>query len=129
MATRQEQNLELGRRINELSNARDDGVWALFSPGFVQHAGGQTSGVNEAREGDARLFAAIPDAVRTIDREVADDSMLVQQFHFNGAVKATGTPIRWEGCSWMRIENGLIAEAWIFWDPSQLQPRRTVQEV
>jgi len=61
--------------------------------------------------------------------EVADDEMLVHHWHSEGTVKATGNPIRWEGCSWMRIENGLIAEAWIFWDPSQLQPRRTVQEV
>jgi len=33
--------------------------------------------------------------------------------------------VRWEGCSWMRIEGGLFVEAWPFWDPSQLQPRRT----
>lgn len=124
MASKQEQNLALGRRINELTNARDGSLWALFAPGFVQHTGAEDFGLQEAKLGDERLFAAIPDARRTIDHEVADDSMLVQHWHFDGTVKATGTPIRWEGCSWMRIENALFVEAWTFWDPSQLQPRR-----
>lgn len=123
-STRQ-QNLEFGRRLNDLSNARDDAMWAMFSPGIVYHTGGQAiTGVDAARRGDEQLFAAIPDARRTIDHEVADDTMLAQQWHFDGTVKAAGHPIRWEGCSWMRIENGLFVEAWTFWDPGQLQPRR-----
>lgn len=124
MATNAERNLELGRRINDLSNARDESLWGLFAPGFVQHTGTQQFGLAHARRGDEQLFAAIPDARRTIDHEVADDTMLAQQWHFDGTVKAAGHPIRWEGCSWMRIENGLFVEAWTFWDPGQLQPRR-----
>lgn len=124
MTTTRELNLELGRRINELTNARDPGVWSLFAPGFVQRSGAQSTGVEEARIGDERLFAAIPDAVRTIDGELADDTTLVQHWHFDGTVRATGNRIRWEGCTWMRIENGLVAEGWTFWDPTQLQPRR-----
>lgn len=122
--SKREQNLGLGRRMNDLSNARDDAMWEMFSPEIVYHTGQQTIGREAARLGDERLFGAIPDARRTIDQEVADDTMLVQQWHFDGTVKATGAPIRWEGCSWMRIEGGLIVEAWTFSDPSQLQPRR-----
>ena len=111
--------------MNDLSNARDDAIWEMFAPDIAYHTGGQTiAGVAAARRGDEQLFAAIPDACRTIDHAVADDTMLVQHWHFDGTVKATGTPVRWEGCSWMRIEDGLFVEAWTFWDPSQLQPRR-----
>lgn len=120
-----EQNLELGRRMNDLSNARDDAIWEMFAPDIVYHIGQATTvGREAARRGDEQLFAAIPDARRTIDHEIADESMLVQHWHFDGTVQATGTPVRWEGCSWVRIENGLFVEAWTFWDPSQLQPRR-----
>ncbi|MBK7330489.1 MAG: nuclear transport factor 2 family protein [Dehalococcoidia bacterium] len=90
----------------------------MFAPDIAYHTGGQTSGVAAARRGDEQLFAAIPDACRTIDHAVADDTMLVQHRHFDGTVKATGTPVRWEGCSWMRIEDGLFVEAWTFWDPA-----------
>ncbi len=120
-----QQNLELGRRMNDPSNARDDALWGMFSPAIAYHTGGQTIGLEAARRGDEQLFAAIPDAVRTIDNEVSDETMLVHHWHFDGTAKATGTPVRWEGCSWMRIEDGLFVEAWTFWDPSQLQPRRT----
>lgn len=120
-----QRNLELGRRLNDLSNARDDAMWEMFSPDIMYHTGAQTIGLEAARLGDVQLFAAIPDARRTIDLEVADETMLVHHWHFDGTVKATGTPIRWEGSSSMRIEDGLIVEAWTFWDPSQLQPRRT----
>lgn len=105
-----ERNLELGRRINDLTNARDDSLWELFAPDFIQHTGAQEFGLDTARTGDERLFAAIPDARRTIDREVADDTSFVHHWHFDGTVKATGSPIRWEGCSWSRIENGLFVE-------------------
>ena len=119
-----QRNLELGRRINDLSNARDGSLWSLFAPGFVQHTGAQEFGLEAARQGDERLFAAIPDARRTIDREVADETSFVHHWHFEGTVRATGNPIRWEGCTWSRVEDGLIVEAWTFWDPGQLQPRR-----
>lgn len=122
--TRQ-QNLELGRRINELSHARDSTLWMLFAPDFVQHTGPQEFGLDAARLGDERLFAAIPDARRTIDRELADESSFVHHWHVDGNVKATHTPIRWEGCTWSRVVEGAIVEAWTFWDPGQLQPRRT----
>ncbi|MBE7519068.1 MAG: nuclear transport factor 2 family protein [Thermoflexaceae bacterium] len=118
MATKQETNLEVGRQWNDLWNARDPAFWQLMPPGAVVHFGPHLVSLEDAIAGDRQLLAAMPDARREIVRELADEDAVVHHWRCGGRVAATGRLVEWEGSTIMRVQDGLIAEAWIFGDPA-----------
>lgn len=117
----------LGRRyIEDLLNAGDmAAVDELMAPDFVLHLNTADIPGPEGFKGFlAGLHEAFPDVHYEIqDIAVDGDRVIVrwtvsgtQQGVFNG-IPATGLPIAGvPGISWLRIENGQIAEVWVVVD-------------
>lgn len=118
MATNREKNLELGRRFNDLWNARDPAFWEIPAPGFVIHVGKATPTLEQAKAADRPLLSALPDCRREIVRELADDNFLVHHWRCSGYLASNGRLVEWEGSSVFRVEDGSLAEMWVFGDPA-----------
>lgn len=113
-----EQNLELGRQFNDLWNARDPAFWELMAVGAVVHVGPYVPTIEQAQAGDEYLLNVLPDCRREIVREVADGEFVIHHWRCSGHHAADGHLVEWEGCTWLRGENGRITEGWIFADPA-----------
>lgn len=112
-----ERNIELGRRFNDLWNARDPTFWELPTPTAVIHIGKATPSVAQSKAAEAPLLEAMPDCRREILRETADDDHFIHHWRCFGHLASNGRLVEWEGCTWARLENGRITEIWIFGDP------------
>jgi len=119
MTTTREQNLEFGRRWSELWNERDPAFWELLGPGAPVHTGRTTYSREQGRAGDAHLLRALPDCLRQIVRETADDEHFIHHWRCSGHLASDRRLVEWEGCTWARVQDSLIVEAWIFADPSE----------
>ncbi|MBK6320258.1 MAG: nuclear transport factor 2 family protein [Dehalococcoidia bacterium] len=116
MATNREKNLELGRRFNDLWNARDPAFWELPTPAAVIHVGKARPTVAQAMTGEAPLLEAMPDCRREILRETVDDDHFIHHWRCSGRLASDGRLVEWDGCTWARIEGRRITEIWIFGD-------------
>lgn len=61
----------------------------------------------------------MPDRRREIVRETADDDGFIHHWRCHGHLASDGRLVEWEGYTWARVEGGLIAEVWVFADPSE----------
>jgi steroid delta-isomerase-like uncharacterized protein len=71
----------------------------------------------------AEFHQAFPDFTDQVDRQVAEDDVVVTQFTSSGTqlgeflgIAATGRRAEWMGIEIARIDNGKIAENWVSWD-------------
>lgn len=118
MATKREENLEFGRKFNDLWNARDPAAWDLIASGARFRVGPRTITREQQLAGEKYLLRALPDCRREILREAADGDFVIHQWRCWGHHAVDRRLVEWEGCTWMRIESGLIVEGWIFGDPA-----------
>jgi hypothetical protein len=86
-------------------------------PAGIQAAGRSVT-VAGQRRGEQYVLRALPDCRREILRDTADDQHFIHHWRCSGHLASNGRLVEWEGCTWARVEDGLIAEAWIFADPS-----------
>lgn len=113
-----EQNLEFGRRFNDLWNVRDPGFWDLIAADAPIRIGPLSATREQGQAGDENLLRVLPDCRREILREAADGDFLIHHWRCSGHHIADGRLVAWEGCTWMRIESDRVVEGWIFGDPA-----------
>jgi hypothetical protein len=103
-------------------NAHDSAaIAALHTPGIVHHwgIGFDTEGIDELIGGIDGLLAAFPSAHWTVDQVwLAGDTVIVryivigvQETEYMG-VPASQDTVTWTGIQVMRLECGMVAEAW-----------------
>jgi steroid delta-isomerase-like uncharacterized protein len=117
---------DLARRwFEEVWNARRDAtVRQLMAKEAVAHMeGGDFIGPDRFLETRAALLAAFPDIRVTVEDVVADGDQAVVRWsaeaHHKGellGIPASNREIRFRGMTWMRFENGKIAEGWDSWN-------------
>ncbi len=97
---------------------------SVFSPNFVYHnPNGDLFNLEDSIGTMKSFFAAIPDHDTTIEDEVATDDMLVYRWTTRGhqlgvmqGLPPTGKPVAIIGATFIRIEDGKIAEVWDYVD-------------
>jgi len=100
----------------------------LAAPGVVWHAEGRRfRGRRSVRRRVAELHAAFSDSEMVIDELSVRDEVVICRWRLamthSGpwlGFSATGKRLVAHGCSWFRIEEGLIRECWEYWEQQQL---------
>lgn len=121
-------NAALVRQMIDAINQRDlDALDSLIAPDIVRHCAA-TAGVTVHSLDDFKAFlrsdfATVPDSVITIEHLIAQDSLVAVHAIYAGTQKGPMGPFpatgkRFEGpfLSFIRIEDGKIAEMWVEWD-------------
>ncbi|GAA2613441.1 ester cyclase [Streptomyces axinellae] len=98
----------------------------LLAPGYVRH--GRTAQTREdLKAGIAACRAALPDLRTVVDDCLVADDRAATRWHSSGThtgplleVPATGRQVTVSGATFSRVENGLITEEWVTWDPRQM---------
>ncbi|WP_326686381.1 MULTISPECIES: ester cyclase [unclassified Streptomyces] len=98
----------------------------LLAPGYVRH--GRTAQTREdLKAGIAACRTALPDLRTVIDDCLVADGRAATRWHSSGThtgplldVPATGRRVTVSGATFSRVENGLITEEWVTWDPRQM---------
>jgi steroid delta-isomerase-like uncharacterized protein len=116
------ENKEIPRRFTELFNSDDlSAVEEVFTPDFTFHlAGGNVEGIEQMKGFIAAYRNAFPDAHSTVDRQVAEDDIVVTLWTARGThlgafmgIQPTGRRFEMSGVTTERIEEGRIREVWV----------------
>jgi steroid delta-isomerase-like uncharacterized protein len=119
-----ESNKALSRRFTELFGT-DDGSRAddVFATDVVFHGAvpdGDLRGIGAVKAFIAAYRTAFPDALSTIEDQVAEDDRVATRWRARGThhgplgdLPPTGRPIEMHGMTIERIEDGRIAEIWV----------------
>jgi steroid delta-isomerase-like uncharacterized protein len=114
---------QVSRRFTELFST-DDGSLAdtVFAPDVVFHglAGGDVHGIEATKGFIAAYRAAFPDAVSTVEDQVAEGDKVVTRWRARGThegalgeLRPTGRAFDMGGITIERIAGGRIAEVWV----------------
>jgi steroid delta-isomerase-like uncharacterized protein len=118
-----ESNKQLSRRFTELFGT-DDGTLAdaVFAPDVVFHglAGGDLHGIEATKGFIAAYRAAFPDAMSTVEDQVAEGDRVVTRWRARGThggslgeLPASGRAFDVGGITIERFAGGRIAEVWV----------------
>ncbi|HVT45829.1 MAG TPA: ester cyclase [Thermoanaerobaculia bacterium] len=125
------ENEALARRwFQEVWNDRIDAtVYELLPPHSVGHLEGglDVRGAGEFMPVRASLFEAFPDLHVTVEETVAQADNVVVRWSAAGThrgdslgVPATGRAVSFRGLTWLRFEDGKLAEGWDAWNQGSL---------
>jgi steroid delta-isomerase-like uncharacterized protein len=110
-----EANKELSRRFTELFSSGDEALAdEVLSPDVVFHgtAGdGELRGIEELKRFVAEYRRAFPDAVSTVEDQIAEDDKVVTRWRASGTGR--GRQFAMDGVTIERIADGRIAEVWV----------------
>jgi steroid delta-isomerase-like uncharacterized protein len=110
-----EANKELSRRFTELFSSGDEALAdEVLSPDVVFHgtAGdGELRGIEELKRFVAEYRRAFPDAVSTVEDQIAEDDKVVTRWRASGTGR--GGQFAMDGVTIERIADGRIAEVWV----------------
>lgn len=123
MATTNQQNKEIVRRVETAVNEQDDDLLAeIFAEDLEHHFHGgreEYSGIDEFREYLSEFHEAFPDGTISIEQMVAEDDEVAVRYTGSGThegefrgVPPTGQEVELSGMRIARIEDGKIAEVW-----------------
>lgn len=103
-----------------------DALDRLLAPGYVRHGHSEQS-LDDLKAGITACRDGIPDLRTAIDDCVAEGDRLAVRWHSSGThtgplleVPPTGREITVSGATFSRVEDGLIVEEWVTWDPRQM---------
>jgi steroid delta-isomerase-like uncharacterized protein len=119
-----EANKQLSRRFTELFSTDDETqADAVLSPDVVFHgtAGdGEVRGLEAVKAFIAGYRRAFPDAMSTVEDQVAEGDKVVTRWRARGThagelgpIAATGRDFQMDGVTIERFEGGKIAEVWV----------------
>jgi steroid delta-isomerase-like uncharacterized protein len=116
-------NKDLSRRFTELFNTDDASrADSVFAEDVVFHgaAGGDLRGIDAVKRFIAAYRAAFPDAVSTVEDQVAEGDTVVTRWRARGThdgplgdLGATGRPFETAGITIERVAGERIAEIWV----------------
>ena len=128
LSPRETANAALVRQMIDAINQRDlDALDSLIAPDVVRHSTA-TAGVTVRSLDDFKAFlrgdfATVPDSVITIEHLIAQDDLVAVHAIYAGTQEgpmgpfpATGKRVEGPFLSFLRIEDGRIAEMWVEWD-------------
>jgi steroid delta-isomerase-like uncharacterized protein len=116
------ENKEVSRRFTELFNSDDlSAVEEVFTPDFTFHlASGNVEGIEQMKGFIAAYRNAFPDAHSTVDRQVAEDDIVVTLWTARGThlgafmgIQPTGRRFEISGVTTEKVEGGRISEVWV----------------
>jgi len=116
------ENKEISRRFTELFNSDDpSAVEEVFTPDCTLHlASGDVEGVEQMKGFIGAYRNAFPDAHSTIDRQVAEDEMVVTLWTARGThlgafmgIEPTGRKFEISGVTTEKVEGDRISEVWV----------------
>lgn len=107
---------------------RMDQIETFTSPNSIAHLeSGDVNGVAAFRAIHREFISAFPDLRIQVEATVADEENVVVRWLASGShrgagfgIQPTGQAVRFRGMTWMRFENGLIAEGWDSWNQGGL---------
>ena len=119
-----ESNKQVSRRFTELFSTDDPALAdAVFAPDVVFHGAvpdGDLCGVEAVKAFVAAYRAAFPDAVSTVEDQVAEEDTVVTRWRARGThsgslgeLPATGRPFDIGGITIERFAAGRIVEVWV----------------
>lgn len=127
-AADEEANAQIVRRMIDAVNRRDlDALDDIVAPDVVRHSAA-TAGVVVRSLDDFKAFlrsdfAAVPDSEIEVRHLIAQDDLVAvhaiyagTQMGPMGPFPASGKPVEGPFLSFLRIEDGMIAEMWVEWD-------------
>lgn len=125
-------------RNKKLIRTQHEDIWSkgklklvdqVYAPGFSCHPIGSPTwrGPEDIRERIRVIRTAFPDWTETVEDMIAENDRVVTRFVSTGThrgpfqgIKPTGRRIRVDEVAIYRIEEGKIAEQWLFQDPAGL---------
>lgn len=99
-----------------------DALDGLLAPDYVRR-GRSTQTLADLKSGIAACRSGLPDLVTTIDDCVVGYGRIATRWHSTGTlldVPPTGRRLTVSGATFSHIENGMITEEWVTWDPRQM---------
>lgn len=100
---------------------------ALLAPGYVRHSKSGSEDYTRLRKTIEATHEAFPDTTTEILRIVEDGKTAAIHWQTHGThqgsfmdVPATGRSVTVTGASFLRFDDGKIAEEWVVWDPREL---------
>jgi steroid delta-isomerase-like uncharacterized protein len=118
-----ESNKQLSRRFTGLFSTDDTSLADdVFTDDVVFHGlgGGALHGIDATKHFIASYRAAFPDALSTVEDQVAEGAKVVTRWRARGThagplgdLPATGRPFDVGGITIERVEGGRIAEVWV----------------
>lgn len=121
-------NAALVREMIDAVNRRNlDELDRMITPDMVRHstatAGVEIRSLEEFKAFLRSDFVAVPDSVITIEHLIAQDDLVAVHAIYAGTQQgpmgpfpATGKPVEGPFLSFIRVEDGKIAEMWVEWD-------------
>jgi predicted ester cyclase len=107
-------------------HGRVDALDAILAPGYVRH--GRTA--QDAADLKANITlcrAGFPDLVTLVEDCLVEGDRIATRWRSEGThtgrmldVPPTGRKVAVFGATFSRVENGMITEEWVTWDPRQL---------
>ena len=110
-------------RYNAAENAHDlDELEALVAPGLVVQVNGRVgvSSSEEDREAMHRLFSTYPDYRRVVEDIVDAGDRVTVRWRMLGRGEGGTPPLNVPGCSVVTARDGLLAEAFLYYDGEPL---------
>lgn len=132
MASPAEHRATAIRWMEEVWNNRcDELVAEMMHPEAIGHIeGGQIRGHAAFLEFRNALIGAMPDLRVHIDGSLAEDDCVALRWRVTGTHSGDGlgiaprnTPVEFRGVSWLRFEDGRLAEGWDCWNQGALMTR------
>lgn len=111
------------------NNRRDDLVSELMHPEAVGHieGGGRIVGHAAFLEFRNALLGAMPDLRVHIDACIAEGDCAALRWRVTGrhsgdglGIEPRGTPVEFRGVTWLRFQDGKLAEGWDCWNQGGL---------
>jgi steroid delta-isomerase-like uncharacterized protein len=105
---------------------RVDALDAILAPGYVRH-GRTAQDAAGLKDNITSCRAGFPDLVTVVEDCVAEGDRIATRWRSSGThtgrmldVPPTGRSVTVSGATFSRVENGMITEEWVTWDPRQL---------
>ncbi|GAB2804785.1 ester cyclase [Streptomyces daliensis] len=103
-----------------------DALDGLLTPGYIRH-GRTEQGLEDLKAGITASRGGMPDLRTVIDDYVRDGDRLAIRWHSSGThtgplldVPPTGRRLTVSGATFSTVDDGMITEEWVTWDPRQM---------
>lgn len=103
-----------------------DALHAILAPGYVRH-GRRSQDAAGLKGAIASCRAGFPDLVTVVEDCVVEGDRVATRWRSSGThtgrmldVPPTGRAVTVSGATFSRVEDGMITEEWVTWDPRQL---------